>query len=250
MNGHKLKMNGSKTEVFFLSSKHLASRYIQHPINIGGTHVMPATTVRNLGAIFDRHLDLEAHVSSMCRSAYIQLKRLSSIRRHMDSTSLECLIHAFVSSRLDHNNALLCGITQHQLSRLQRLQNSAARLLTRTPRSEHITPVLRRLHWLPVKARVHYKVLLIAFKCVHNLAPSYLCHLIDSYNPTRDLRTSNMFLLDVPFTQSHRCQNSAFSHVAPTLWNTLPNEIRCANSVDVFKSKLKTFLFTQFYHEL
>jgi hypothetical protein len=242
MNEYKLKMNAFKTEVLYLSSKRLVSGYSQHPISIDGHLVQPSSTVRNLGVMFDRYLDMEAHVSSMCRSAYLQLRRLYALRRYMDKTSLECLVHAFVSSRLDYGNALLCGISQCQLRRLQLVQNSAARLLTRTSRSEHITPILRNLHWLPVKARITFKVLLLAFKCVHNRAPFYLCETVDFYQPNLPLRSADMFLLNVPFTLSNRCQNSAFSYVAPNLWNALPLCIRCTSSLNAFKSMLKTFL--------
>ena len=247
MNSHRLKMNDSKTEVLYLSSKRLSNTFFQYPIGIGGSQIMPSKTVRNIGVTFDSHLDMETHVSSICRSAYIQLKRLSSIRRFLDKPTLECLVHAFVTSRLDYCNTQLCGITQAQIHRLQRVQNSAARLITRTSSREHITPILYSLHWLPVKARIRYKLLLITYKCVHDLAPSYLQNLIEVYLPKRDLRSNTLSLLTRPFTRSHYCQNSAFSYVAPMIWNSLPNNVRCVNSISIFKSRLKTFLFNQYY---
>ena len=171
----------------------------------------------------------------------------SSVASGLDRHSLECLTHAFISSRLDNGNALLCGLNADQFRRLQLLQNSTARMLTRTPRRDHITPVLQDLHWLPVKARVQYKVLLLTFKCIHNLAPSYLCDILHSYVPNRDLRSADSLLLNVPFTHSNRCSQSAFSYYAPKLWNSLPSVIRNAPSLQCFKTMLKTHLFQKFY---
>lgn len=250
MNNHRLQMNDTKTEVLYLSSKHLDTTFIRHPININDHLITPSRTVRNIGVTFDRHLDMNTHIGLMCRSAYLQLRRLSSVRRYMDRVTFEHLVHAFITSRLDYANALLCGLSQCQIARLQRVQNSAARILTGTPRKDHIKPVLRALHWLPIAGRIHYKLLLLTFKCFHDIAPSYLCDLVEFYSPDRDLRSSNLRLLHVPFTTSHRCKNSAFSYVAPTLWNQLPYDIRCANTLSAFKSKLKTFIFSQCYSEL
>ena len=206
------------------------------------------STITNLDELVE-HYDTGL-TNVLDQIAYLQLRRLSSVRRYMDSATFEHLVHAFITSRLDYGNALLCGVSQCQVARLQRVQNSAARIQTGTPRRDHITPVLRSLHWLPVAARIRYKVLLLTFKCFHEIAPIYLCDLVEFYSPDRDLRSSNMRLLNVPFTTNHRCKNSAFSYVAPTLWNQLPNDVRGADTLSSFKYKLKTFLFTQYYPEL
>ena len=140
-----------------------------------------------------------------------------------------------------------CGITHYRIERLQRVQNSAARVFTGTRMREHIFPVLRSLHWLPVSARIMFKILALTFKCVHGLAPFYLSDLISLYQPERSLRSTDLFLLNEHFTLSHRSQNSAFTYVAPKLWNALPSDIRLSPSLIVFKSKLKTKLFKQSY---
>ena len=245
MTDHRLKMNDAKTEVLYLSTKHTDAAFVQEPIIINNHRIESSRSVRDIGVTLDRHLNMETHVGLMCRNAYLQLRRLATLRRYMDSATLEHLVHAFVTSRLDYGNGLLCGLPQTQIARLQRVQNSAARILTGTRRTDHITPVLHSLHWLPVAARIKYKVLLMTFKCVNNIAPSYLCELVNPYVPNRDLRSDNLCLLRVPFTSSHRCASSSFSHVAPSLWNQLPLCIRNIDSISVFKSRLKTFLFTQ-----
>ena len=127
---------------------------------------------------------------------------------------------------------------------LQLLQNSAARVLTRTRGREHITPVLKSLHWLPVCFRIDFKVLLVVFKCLNGLGPSYLSELLLSYQPSRTLRSSGAGLLVVPHTKTKTHGEAAFSHYGPKLWNSLPENIRTAETVDVFKRRLKTHLFS------
>ena len=102
----------------------------------------------------------------------------------------EIMIHSYVTSRLDNGNCLLYGISDHLLTKLQRVQNAAARLITKTRKHEHITAVLIGLHWLPIKQRIEYKLLLLTFQSLHGLAPAYVTELLIRYQPTRALRSA------------------------------------------------------------
>ena len=123
--------------------------------------------VRNLGAFFDNHLSMEEHVINTTQAAYYHLRRLKSIRKYLSKEKTERLVHAFITSKLDINNGLLLGITKEQLYSLEKVQHSAARLITGVRVRDHITPVLKDLHWLPVKYRPIYKLCLLVFKCLH-----------------------------------------------------------------------------------
>lgn len=166
------------------------------------------------------------------------------ILHHHKQKDLEKVIHAFITSRLDYCNSLLVGIEQSEINRLQLLQNAAARLLTGTKKFEHITPVLSSLHWLPVKHRIDFKILLFVFKSLNGLAPEYLSALIKLHQPSRALRSADQMLLDVPRSLLKSRGDRAFSVVAPTLWNTLPQSVRTANTLSTFKKQLKTHLFS------
>ena len=131
------------------------------------------------------------------------------------------------------------------MDKLQRVQNTAARLITRTRKSDHITPVLMELHWLPVEFRSQYKLLLYVFKALNNLAPVYLKELIKPYKPARSLRSESASLLQVPSTRTKTYGERRFDKVAASLWNSLPVHLRVARSIAIFKKGLKTHLFRQ-----
>ena len=189
---------------------------------------------------------LEHHVANICRAAYFHLHSIGRIRRYIDQQSAKQLVHALVISRLDGCNSLLFGLPATLLQKLQRVQNSCARSILCRGKREHVTPMLRELHWLPIESRIRYKVLLLAFKCQHGLAPEYLSELLTVYSPPRSLRSSAQLQLVQP-TARTKTGERAFSHAAPTLWNKLPTSVRQCASVASFKVSLKTHLFREHF---
>ena len=116
----------------------------------------------------------------------------------MSQSNLKRIVNAFVISRIDYCNSILYGLPTVEHEKLQRVQNIAARLITGSSRRDHITPVLKNLHWLPVKLRITFKILLLTYKILNGQSPSYLTSLISSYKPVRSLRSSDLLLLQVP----------------------------------------------------
>ena len=135
--------------------------------------------------VFDSSLSMTSHISTICRTAYMHLHNISHIRRYLTIDATKALVHAFVTSRLDYGNALLIGLPRDQINKLQRIQNMAVRVITFTPRRDHITPVLKDLHWLPVKCRIEYKILLHVYRCLNGMAPLYLANLLKRQSPGR-----------------------------------------------------------------
>ena len=171
---------------------------------------------------------------------------LSSIRDSLTDEATIQLVHAFVSSRIDYCNSLLYGIPEYAIKKLQRVQNLAARVVTRSSKYSSITPTLKKLHWLPVKYRIIFKVVLLTFKALHGLAPNYLRTLLQSYIPSRSLRSETGSLLIMPKPRRKLgCQS--FAVAAPKLWNDLPVNIRTTTSIVSFRSSLETHLFKLAY---
>ncbi|ROJ36101.1 RING finger protein 166 [Anabarilius grahami] len=142
---------------------------------------------------------------------------------------------------------LLGGCSSRLINKLQLVQNAAARVLTRTRNYDHISPVLSSLHWLPVKHRIDFKILLITYKALNGLAPQYLSELLMHYSPSRLLRSQNSGQLIIPRISKSTAGGRSFSYLAPKLWNNLPSIVRDADTLCQFKSRLKTYLFNLAY---
>jgi hypothetical protein len=247
MINNKLMINDDKTELVIISSPRRGCRIECISLDIGGCKIDPSPEAKNLGVIFDQHLNMNKHVQKMCQNGYMGLRKLNSLRPYLSQAATEKVCHAFVTSVLDYGNALLYGITEANLQKLQRIQNCAARIVTKTRKDQRMTPVLKELHWLPVKARIQYKITLLAFKAQNGFAPHYLTELLHTYEPTRTLRSADKNLLVDPVTKMKTYGDRAFSKCAPVLWNQLPEIMRKPMKLDTFKQKLKTYLFEKYY---
>jgi hypothetical protein len=239
-----LKLNDSKTEVLMIGSSHLLQRIAQFDsIVIGDSKIQCVNSARNIGCVIDNKLSMVDQVNAICGSCYVHLLEIGQIRPYLSEKSAATLVHAFISSKLDCLNSVLYGIPEYMIQRLQLIQNHAARIVSCTSKYDSVKPQLLKLHWLPVCLRIEYKILLLTYKCIHQLAPTYLSELIQTYHPGRSLRSSSEGLLKVPNMRLKTAGDRAFTASAPTLWNRLPKHIRECNTVESFKSVLKTHLF-------
>jgi len=202
------------------------------------------SSVRNLGVIFDSELKFDRQINAVVKNSFFHLRSIAKLKSILTFDDMEKVVHAFVSSRLDYCNVLYLGVSQASLSRLQLVQNSAARLLTGTKKREHITPVLIKLHWLPIRYRVQYKALLYVFKSLNGQSPEYVTDLISRCQSSRSLRSNDQLLLMVPRSRLKCKGDLAFSVAAPRLWNDLPLSVKSCPSLGVFQSALKTYLFS------
>ena len=246
---NKLKLNDSKTEFMIIGTPQQTSKLDVTSIKVGNSLVKPSKTVRNLGLWLDSSLNMETHVSKVCKAAFFMLYNLRHIRKYLDQESAETLVCAFITSKIDYCNGLLFGLPESQTMKLQLIQNACARLVCNSSKFCHITPLLKTLHWLPVRQRIVFKILLIVFKALNGQAPSYILELLTlkSNSHSHNLRSSNdTLLLKMPTCKTKvTLGDRAFSCAAPKIWNNLPLSIRKSQSVTSFKTKLKTHLFVQ-----
>ncbi len=241
---NKLVLNDAKTEFVHFKSRFSRSTAVSPCLSVGDSDIEPTQSARNLGVIVDSTLCMNDHIDAVCRSALAAIRKISQIRQYLSDDNTATLVHAFVTSRLDACNSLIYGLPDKHVSKLQRIQNTAARLVARVPRFHHITPTLQSLHWLPIKHRSVYKLLLIAYKAQNGLAPQYISDLLVQYSPKRQLRSSNKSLLSVSYRASTKYYGDrSLIFAAPTLWNNLPHQIRSADTLITFKRLLKTHLF-------
>ena len=213
---------------------------------IGTSDIQLSTVVRNLGVTLDSSLSFKQHVSNVCKAAYLEIRKISSIRHFLSTEATKTLVCAMVLSRLDYCNSLLAGLPKCLLDKLQKVQNSAARLVCRSSRRDHITPLLRSLHWLPIQSRIDYKLASICFSYVSGSAPQYLSEVLHVYTPSRQLRSSaDSRLLRIPTVRTKGFGQRSFSFQGPTIWNKQPFSTRHSPSATSFRTSTKTNLFKQ-----
>ncbi len=264
---YKLKMNDSKTEFLIIGSRQQLDKLKVNSITVGGSVVKAVDSVRDLGAYLDKQMSMGAHIDEKCKAAFKQLYNLRRIRKYLTREATETLVHSFIFSHIDYCNALLYGVPNYQIKKLQRIQNMAAKLVFQQPKFSHVTPLLTQLHWLQVKDRIKFKVLILTFKGVHKLAPSYICDMFEQRSTKyssrsstsiekidfengeikNNIKSSHIVCLNVPKTHRETFMERSLVVAGPVLWNSLPELLRRKTDFEKFKSLLKTHLFKQAY---
>ncbi|XP_049332209.1 uncharacterized protein LOC125799462, partial [Astyanax mexicanus] len=245
MSSHQLKLNPSKTDLLFIPGT--TSLHNNLSISFENSLVTPSAEARSLGVVMDDQLSFSSHIANLTRSCRFLLYNIRRIRPFLSQEATQVLVQSLVISRLDYCNSLLAGLPLRATKPLQLIQNAAARLVFNLPKFSHVTPLLRSLHWLPVVARIRFKTLTLAYKAKNGPAPSYLMAMVKARSAPRALRASSTARLEPQSLKTHRKQTSRlFSVLAPRWWNELPLDVRTAESLAVFKHRLKTHLFKEF----
>ena len=186
------------------------------------------------------------------RSCFYNIRQLRAIRTCLTHDALRDAAYALVLSRIDYCNSLYAHLPINLVDRLQTLMNTAARVISGRPRFGHITDFIQNdLHWLPVAQRIQFKLATLVYKAQHNQAPAYLTNMIvlsSSVMYREGLRSPSLSAVVVP---RHRTQfaERAFAIAGPTIWNSLPQSIRDAATLQSFRQKLKSYLFELAYRD-
>ncbi len=199
MTSNFLLLNSDKTEILLIGPKNSTQNLLDYNLQLDG-YTVTSSTVKNLGVILDSNLSFENHISNVTKTAFFHIRNIAKLRNMWSVSDAEKLVHAFMTSRLDYCNALLGGCPASSINKLQIVQNAAARVLTRSRKYDHITPILQ---------------------------------------------SQNSGLLVVPRITKSTKGGRTFSYLAPKLWNSLPDNVRGSDTLSLFKSRLKTHLFSK-----
>ena len=244
MSSNRLSLNTGKTQFIWFG---LAKRDM-HQLSSQSPSLVELS--KNLGFTLDQELTMKDHVSKLCQSCYFQLRQIRTIRHSLSPSAIRTMVDAFICSRIDFSNSRLYGTSAYLLDRLQSVLNSSARLILKIRKYDPISTAFRRnLHWLPIQARIQFKLNVITRNCLVGQAPIYLtelCHSINEIPARRNLRSATQVQLLVPRFRKERSGRRGFSISSPQLWNLLPADIRLLyKEPQLFRKRLKTHYMQQ-----
>ena len=241
-NSYFLKLNPSKTQIIVFGPKVIRDAVSIHGIFIdyNDTCIRFSNVVQNLGVLFDKEMTFSHQVKSCVSSTFATIKNISRLKSFLSRKEICTLVCSLILSKLDYCNSLYYNIESDSLSKLQYAQNCAARLIYNRRKYDHVTDIFRDLHWLPIKNRILYKILLMIHNSLYHTSP-------DDLNKLITFESVRTFNLTVP-----RCNSAfgdrAFSVYAAKLWNPIPLQLKRETSVMHFKKLLKTYLFELSYY--
>ena len=236
MNEYFLCLNASKTKILVIAPPSIQPEIIIRGVFINNVCIRFVDSAKNLGVIIDNVLSFKTQVHKVIKSCYCTIKDISSIKGFLSETNLKQLVCSCIFSLIDYCNSLYFGINSDLISKLQRVQNCSAKLvLKRKISNSSMETAMKDLHWLKVKHRIIFKILLIVHNCMQGNAPKELISLIERGDSARTLHLKETRV-------GNKYGDRAFSHMAPKLWNMLPLDIRKTKNTEQFKKKLKSFL--------
>ncbi|XP_068250862.1 uncharacterized protein [Palaemon carinicauda] len=249
MNSKQLKLNDSKTEWMLIGKKHDLRRLDIVKLRVLENDFDVINPIKNLGIVFDCGLSFNEHINRVTRIASYHLRNIAFLKKYLDTKTLTLLIHNYVISRLDYCNVLYYGLPNYNLRKIQNVFNRAARLIKGLSPRERITPTLIELHWLPIKARIIFKICVLTYQALKFEKPSYMRNMLKSFRPDTvvSLRHSDDPYRLEELRSRTNVGTRAFERSAPRIFNKLPLEVKQSLNCDVFKRKLKTHIFVDCY---
>ena len=227
MSANLLTLNPAKTEFLLIGLPQQLAKIPHASLSPSSdTSILPSVSARNLGFIFDIHLDFSKQISALSRSCFLHIRDLRRIRPSLDHKTACTIATALVHSKLDYCNSLYYNLPKYQLARLQHIQNALARAVVFAPKFCHVTPIIKSLHWLKIPQRIEYKICSISFKTLHTSKPVYLRNLLHIQPPGSTRSSSCLTLSRPPSTSRVKATSRSFRHAAPFLFNSLPHSLR------------------------
>ena len=241
MNKFALKINPDKTEIIVFCPPNIHNELvINGTILADGSCVRFSKSVKNLGVYLDTGLTLRSHIDNVSSHCYLLLRNIGRIRSLLNQNQIETLVHAVISSRIDYCSSIFYGLNKDVIGVLQKVQNAAIRMIFKLKKRTSLSEYFEKLHWLKVEQRIIFKIILIVFKCVTNMAPKELIDKIICYKDKDKLTLS---CVQFKSKAGRRC----FSYIGPRLWNEVPFEIKSLTDIEKFKKQLKFVIYNDFH---
>ena len=222
-------------------------------MSFGDTQVVPCESAKNLCVVLDSSLSFRSHIDSIVKTCNFHIRNVYMIRDFVNRKNLATLVHSLIVSKMGYCISIFNRLPNVILKKVQSVLNRAARLIFNLPPRVPTTSSLTELHWLPLEARIGFRICLITFKALKFNQPSYIRELLSS---SSHASTSGLRSADDPY-HLHELRaigemgfvNRSFSYIAPCLYNKLPITVKQIDSLDTFKSHLKAFLFSRAYDQ-
>ena len=242
MNEYFLKLNSDKTKIILFTP----STFLQNNISIKGTFINNGfTCIRfsnnaiNLGILLDKYLNFSAHVLKITKQCFMTISNLSKIRSFLDMEQLKIMVCSLVLSKLDYCNGLYTCLSKELIGRLQSVQNSAAKLIYKRRKFDHVSDLFYKLHWLNIEQRIAFKVIILVHQSL------YLETFVLPLKKSLKLLNQRTLTFAIPITKT-KFGKYAFSYIGPKMWNCLPLELKQLDDLDLFKKRLKHYLFNEY----
>lgn len=212
-----------------------------------GKSVKSATSAKDLGIVLDSYLTFNSQITNLVSSCMAKLGQISRARFMFDRQTLIKIINSLVMTKLTYCSIVWSNTSRQNIKKLQLVQNFAARIVTNKRKYDHITPVLKSLEWLPIALLLDYKIIIMTFKCLNNLAPTYLCEKFVKRSAIHNRNTRHNDDLEIPKCKTSSGQKS-FHYRATKLWNDLSPSLKDTSELSIFKHNLKHYLLTKFLY--
>ena len=214
---NRLKLNSSKTEAILFYPPRLQNLVSTRSLSIkmDGHSLVLKKQIESLGIVLDCNMKMEKQVNYVSKVSYFHLRNISRVRNRLNRNITRTVVNTIVTSRMDYCNSLLSSLPKKSIKKLQKAQNAAAKAITLASKRQHVTPILRELHWLPISYRADFKILLLTYRILNNMAPASLKSLIVKYQPERNLRSASENFLSRPSIPKNKYGHRALMNVAP-----------------------------------
>ena len=235
-----LCLNQTKTKILVVAPPSIRKKIIIGGIILDQTCIRFVDSAKNLGVVIDSMLTFEEQIDKLVKACFITIRKLAKVKVYLSQEQLQVLVSSLVFSMLDYCNSVYYGLPAYAIKKLQNVQNCCARLVWKKhiPVNSSLDGIYSDLHWLKIRFRIIYKILLIVYKCLHNKAPEDVSALVSYSQHQRNRKLQE--------TRSNSSYGDrAFSHVGPKLWNLLPKSVCEEDDLVEFKKKLKSFLITR-----